>query len=430
MRIEAGRRGARAYGGEVPVPDRRLGRTEFTLLVSSMMALTALGIDLMLPAFDEMRADLGLESDPGAISATVTAYFLGLAAGQLFYGLIADRFGRRPALYLGLSVYGLAAVASALAPSLAVLVIARLVWGFGAAGSRVIAVALVRDRHRGPRMAQAMSYVMSIFIMVPVFAPSLGAVVATAAGWRWIFWTCALLAALLALWARRLPETLDPQDRLELGLGTVTAAMKRVFTNRVTGGYLLAMSLMMGTFLAYIANSELIIGKIFGYDDEFPIVFGAMALVLAIGAFVNARVVVRFGVDRVITVAWFGYATGAALLLVVTLAADGTPSFWAFAGSLGVILISHILMFPNMNSLAMEPVGDIAGTAAAVIGFVSMGAGAILGALIGGGIETTVTALAVGFFVVALLCGGTVVWVRRGVPVQGSATALAALEAN
>jgi DHA1 family bicyclomycin/chloramphenicol resistance-like MFS transporter len=414
----------------MPAPNRQLGSIEFTLMVSAMMALTAMGIDLMLPAFDEMRADLGLESDPTAISATVTAYFLGLAVGQLFYGLLADRYGRRRALYLGLAVYGFAAVGSALAPSLAVLILARLVWGFGAAGSRVISVALVRDRYRGAQMAQAMSYVMSIFIMVPVFAPSLGAILAAAAGWRWIFWTCALFAVAMAAWALRLPETLKPENRLDLGLANVGATVKRVVNNRVTGGYLVAMTLMMGVFMSYLASSELIIGDIFGYEDEFPMIFGGIALVLAASAFMNARVVVRFGIARVITTGWIGYATGATLLLVSTLAADGVPSFRTFVICLSIILASHMLLFPNMNTRAMEPLGDIAGTAAAVIGFVSMGGGALIGAVIDRGIETTITALALSYFIVALLCGAMVVWVRRGAPAGVGATAVAALEAN
>ena len=399
-------------------------------MVSAMMALTALGIDLMLPAFDEMRADLGLESDPTAISATVTAYFLGLAAGQLFYGIVADRYGRRPALYIGFAVYGFGAVASALAPSLAVLVVARLVWGFGAAGSRVIAVALVRDRHRGPQMAQAMSYVMSVFIMVPVFAPTLGAVIAAVAGWRWIFGISAALAVALSVWAMRLPESLKAADRMDLGVATVAAAMKRVVSTRVTGGYLLAMTLMMGVFMSYLASSELIIGDIFGYDDAFPVIFGAVALVLAIAAFVNARVVIRFGIARVITVAWTGYLTSAVLLLTVTLAGDGVPPFAAFVICVAAILAFHMLLFPNMNTLAMEPVGDIAGTAAAVIGFVSMGGGALLGALLDRQIETTVTALAVGFVVAAFLCGATIAWVRHGEPAASGAPTVPALEPN
>jgi DHA1 family bicyclomycin/chloramphenicol resistance-like MFS transporter len=416
----------------VIAPIERLGRLEFTLMLSAMMALTALGIDLMLPAFDEMRADLDLESDPTAISATVTAYFLGMAVGQLFYGALADRLGRRPSLYTGLAVYGLGAVASAISPSLGALIIARLVWGFGSAGSRVIAVTLVRDRYRGAQMAQAMSYVMSIFIMVPVFAPTLGAGIAAVAGWRWIFWTCAVLAVGLAIWAMRLPETLRAEDRMAVGVASVGRAMKRVLTTRTSGGYLVAMSFMMGVFMSYLASSELIIGDIFGYDDQFPLVFGVIALVLAAGAFLNARVVVRFGLRNVVTASWLSYLLSSVALLLVTLANDGVPPFGAFLVCLGLVLGSHMLVFPNLNTLAMEPLGDIAGTGAAVLGFVSMGTGALLGAVIDRGIETTVTALALAFVVAAAASGAAIAWVRRGdlVESDSNAAVMAALEGN
>jgi len=414
----------------MPASPQRLGRVEFTLMVSAMMALTALGIDMMLPAFDEMRADFGLESDPTSISATVTAYFIGLAIGQVVFGLAADRYGRRPALYAGLAVYALGAVASALAPSLAALVIARLFWGLGGGATRAIPVALVRDHYRGAQMAQAMSYVMSVFIMVPVFAPSLGAVIAAAAGWRWVFWACAVLVVALAAWVLRLPESLRPEDRLDLGVASVGGAMKRVLTTRVSGGYLLAMTLLMGVFMSYLASSELIIGEIYGYDAEFPRIFGAVALALAAAAFLNARVVVRFGIDSVVTGAWSVYLGAATVLLLLTLMRDGVPSFWVFLVCVAAILSCHVLLLPNMNTLAMEPMGDIAGTAAAMLGFVSIGGGALLGAFIDRGIETTITALAAGFFVMALLVGAVVAWVRRGATTETGAVAVPALEGN
>jgi DHA1 family bicyclomycin/chloramphenicol resistance-like MFS transporter len=165
---------------------RRVRRPEFTAVLAFSMALTALGIDLMLPAFGAIRFDLGLAEDSTAIAGLVTAYFLGLAVGQLAYGPIADRFGRRPALYAGYIVYGLAALVTALAPTLPLLLVARFVWGVGAAGPRVVTLAMVRDAFEGEQMSRTMSMIMAVFILVPVVAPTVGAAVAAVSSWRWL----------------------------------------------------------------------------------------------------------------------------------------------------------------------------------------------------------------------------------------------------
>ena len=187
---------AHGPGGDdgVPIPGG-MGQRQFIFLLSMVMAMAALGIDLMLPAFDDMREAFGLAEDSNEVARTVTAYFLGMAIPQVVYGPLADRYGRKPVLYLAISVYCVGAVASALAPSLVVLLLARFVWGIGAAGGRVVALAIIRDVYRGERMAKAMSYIMSIFILVPVIAPSLGALIVSAGSWRWAFWSAFLAAA-------------------------------------------------------------------------------------------------------------------------------------------------------------------------------------------------------------------------------------------
>lgn len=169
----------------------RLDSREFTLFLAATMALTALGVDVMLPAFSAIREGFGLAPDSTEVARVVTAYFLGIASGQVFYGPIADYFGRKKTLLFAGSLYAVGAIASAFAPSLGLLLFARFVWGLGAAGGRVIVGAVVRDVYSGDRMARAMSMVFSIFILVPVFAPALGALLLAVASWEWIFGFCA-----------------------------------------------------------------------------------------------------------------------------------------------------------------------------------------------------------------------------------------------
>ena len=177
------------------------GRLELTGLLAWSMALSALGIDLILPAFTHMRADLGLEPDSTALAGLITAYFFGLAGGQLLYGPVSDRYGRRPALYAGLLVYAIGALAGALAPNLALLYVARFVWGLGAAGPRVVTQAVIRDTYEGDAMAKAMSLVMAVFLLVPIVAPSIGAAAVEAGSWRWIFLGCVGASLVIAVWA-------------------------------------------------------------------------------------------------------------------------------------------------------------------------------------------------------------------------------------
>lgn len=185
-----------------PAP-ARFGPRELLAFISATMALMALAIDLMLPAFDDIRSDFGLDPDSGEAASVITVFFPGLAVAQVFYGPLADRFGRKPILYSGIVVYIAGAIGSALAPSFELLLVARFVWGIGAAGSRVVAVAIVRDRFVGNQMARAMSQIMAIFVLVPVFAPLVGASIIAVAPWRAVFWFCVVWAIAIVFWSCR-----------------------------------------------------------------------------------------------------------------------------------------------------------------------------------------------------------------------------------
>lgn len=393
---------------------RKLGRVEFTALLAMSMALSALGIDLILPAFASMRTDFGLEPDSTAVAGTITAYFLGLAIAQLGYGPLADRYGRKPILFVGFAVYLVGALASTLAPSLTLLLVARFVWGLGAAGARVVTLSVVRDRFDGEEMARAMSFIMAVFILVPVVAPSLGAVVVAVGSWRWAFAACVILTVAMAVWALRLEESLDPANRMELSFDRVRAAAKLVVTNRLTMGYTLALTALFGPFISYLASSEIIFGDVFDAASIFPLLFGATAAVMGAAMLANAFVVRRFGTRRLAHALLIVDVVAAGAFAGMALVTDGRPSLVVFMAGLVVIMACHAFLLPNFNTIAMDPMGAIAGTASAVIGTVSTAGGAVLGAVIDQAFDGSIKPLAFGFAGFGLLALVFVLWAEGG----------------
>lgn len=396
-----------------PIPTR-LGRVELTLLLSMCMAIVALAIDISLPVLGEIRSGYGLAEDSTQAAAVVTAFLVGFAAAQVVWGPLSDHFGRKPILYAGLAGYAAAALASALAPSLPALLAARFFWGVAAAGPRVVTLSVIRDTHEGEAMAKAMSFIMAVFIIVPVIAPSVGAVIGSGLGWRWVFGFCVVWVLVMGVWVRRLPETLAGADRLELTYRRVRVAFGTVVTNRDTAGYTLALTFLFGLFSSYLASSEIIIDRVFGMADAFPFVFGGIATVMGLAMLANGAIVDRVGTRRLAHLALVTYLVLAATLLAVALATGGRPPFWAFAAVIAPMLACHALLLPNFNTIALLPMAAIAATAAAVIGAVSTGLGAALGALLDRSFDGTILPFAAGAAVYGGMALAAVVWAERG----------------
>ena len=311
-----------------------IGRFELIAMLSMVMALTALGIDLMLPAFGEMRAAFGLAADSNEVAGIVTAYVFGLAGGTLLFGPLSDRFGRKPAIYIGLAVYGLASIGAALAPSLELLIASRVVWGVGAAGPRIVSVSIIRDLYQGEQMAKVMSFIFALFILVPILAPSLGALIIAVAPWHWLFWATAIWAGLLGLWLVRLGETMDPANRIELSAHDLWRATRFVLGNRQTLGYAVALTIGFGAFVSYLATSQLIFSDIFDKADLFPFIFGGLAAGMGVAMLANAFLVERYGVRRLIRLTLVVFITASAGLLGLALGSGGPPPLWAFLAGL------------------------------------------------------------------------------------------------
>ncbi len=390
----------------------RIGRNELLALISAIMALTAMAIDLMLPAFDDIREAFGLAEDSNQTGQIITVFFFGLAFAHLFYGPLADRFGRKPVLYGGMIIYLLGAAGSALAPNLELLLVSRFIWGIGAAGSRVVATAIVRDRFEGVEMARAMSQIMAVFVLVPVFAPALGSLIILVLPWPALFWFCGLFAALVALWSLRLRETLAVADRREITVSATVGGYAEVARTPVTSGYTIASVFMQGVFTAYLATVDLVISEIFDREGQFPVIFGAVAVGFGLGAIGNGRVVGRLGIDAVITRVYQVQAVLLVALILVTSLAQGTPEFWVFRPLLGLLLSSFMFVLPNLNSAAMEPVGHLAGSGSALTGAVRIAGGALIGGALASTVQGSLTPLVFGMAAMCAL-GATCVWLVR-----------------
>jgi DHA1 family bicyclomycin/chloramphenicol resistance-like MFS transporter len=399
---------------ETSAPARRMPAfAEFVAMMAGLMAMTALSIDIMLPALPQIRTDFAL-ADPNAPQLVVTSYLLGFALGQLFHGPLSDWLGRRPVLLAGLGVYAFASFACFVAPGFGILMAARFLQGAANAAPRVIAVAAVRDIYGGRRMAEVMSFVMMVFIIVPVLAPSIGGAFLLAGSWHLIFvFLFAVSLALLAWMALRLPETRPPELRAPLSVDWLASAVGETVRNRQTLGYMLATGVLFAPLMGYINSAQQVFEEVYGLGRLFPIVFGAVALALAVASFVNSRFVMRLGMRRVSHAALLGFAATAALHLALDLA-FGQPPLAVFVPLLALALFFFGLIMPNFNALAMEPMGRIAGTASSVIGAVTTALAAWLGWLVGQHFDGTVTPLLIGFAAFAALGLALVLVTERG----------------
>lgn len=389
------------------------GLPEFVALTACLMALTAFSVDIMLPALPQIRADYGL-ADVNAQQLVVVTYVAGFALGQLFMGPISDRYGRRPILLIGLAAYALAAFWCLIADSFSTLLAARFVQGVANAAPRIVAVAMTRDSFQGRRMAEVMSFVMMVFIIVPVIAPSLGGLFLLMGSWHLIFaFLCLFALAILAWSFARLPETHPAETREPLTIAWLWGAVRETVTNRQTLGYTLATGVLFGSLMGYINSAQQVFEDVYAVGALFPILFGACAIALAIAAFVSGRFVMRIGSRRLGHAAIIGYATLSlmhyGLFLVI-----GTPPLPVFLVILSGCLFCFGLVMPNYNALAMEPMGRVAGTASSFVGAVTTGLAAFFGLIIGQQFDGTVGPLLAGFAIFGV--GGVIITliVERG----------------
>jgi len=369
-----------------------IGKRELIVLLALLMSINALSIDSMVPALDEMAADLG-GADGNRRQLVISVYSLTLGLGALLPGSLADRFGRKPMVLFALGGTAFVSLVTSLLGNFEALLWARAVCGVVGAGLMVVPAAIVRDLFAGDRMARLMSMISAVFITVPVLAPSIGQGILMVASWRWIFVMLAALAGLAALWVwLRLPETLGAEHRQPIKPRAIARNMARALLDRGSIGYILAAALLFGGVFGYVNSAQQLYQSHFGVGDEFPLLFGATAGMMSIASLVNSRIVMRFGARRVSHTGVLLFIAVSAVQLWSSHAHPG--NLWWFLPLMSVNLALLGFLGSNFGSIAMQPFADIAGAASSVQTFVRMLGAALVGIVIGQNFDGTALPLA------------------------------------
>ena len=376
-------------------PPGGLAKIEFVILIASMMALNALAIDIMVPALNDIGASFQL-ANANDQQLVIFAYVLGFGLPQLIWGPVSDRFGRRSLLLFSLVGYSLCGLACVFSGSFTGLLMARFFMGVFSSACRVVAVSVVRDVYVGRGMAQIMSLVMSVFMIVPLLAPGAGQLILLVASWPWIFYVLVVYSVVVAIWSvTRLPETLPVDARKELSFRSAFAAYKQVIQTRVACGYVLASGVLFGGLFAFIFSVEQVMREVFDQDDMLGLWFALVAFGIAVSNIANAMLVKRIGMRRLAHISVIVF-TGLGALNLLLMWQLG-PVFPVFMTVMIAIFGTVGLMGSNFNAIAMEPLGEIAGTASAALGFASTTIAGFFGYAISSQFDGTVLPLLAGF---------------------------------
>lgn len=401
-------------GRQAP-PWRGPGFGEFVGIVALMMAVTAMSIDNLLPAFPAIRARFDVE-DPNRLQLLVYVYMIGFGAAQIVYGPVSDALGRRGTLLGGLAIYVAGCGLAMVAPGFAWLLAARVIQGVGAASGRVLSTAIVRDRFAGREMASVMSLVMMVFLIVPMIAPAIGGAMLRLGSWQTVFVSMLVLSLVLIAWfSARMPETLHPRHRRPLSLRQTGGALLTTLRTRVAIGYATALGLLTGCIMGYVGSAQQLFDTgLYRLGALFPLAFGLVAGAMGAATLINARVVRRLGM-RTLSHAGLGLFVLVALAQVgVGLAYGGRPPLSLFLTLLAGNQFLLSFAMPNFNALALEPLGAVAGTASSFLGFYTTLLGAFCGFLIGRAFDGSVLPIAVGYAGLGALALLVVAWTERG----------------
>lgn len=382
-----------------------MGQKEFIVLMAFLMALNALATDMIIPAFQDLRDFFNIEEGNNSLTQIVFFYFVGMSVGQLLYGPLADAIGRKKTIYIGMVIYILASVGIIFSGMLSTMIAFRFIQGFGAAAMRVLAVTIVRDQYKGRMMAQIMSLVMIVFMAVPVLAPTFGQIVLIFFPWEAMFVVLILAAIFACLWVYfRLPESLKHEDIRSFTLKNTMDGLVLTLKDRSALCYTFVAAFIFGTFTFFLSSAEGIYGEIFNIRGfAFTLSFAGAAIFMAVGNLLNTRLVLRFGMRKISQVAMLCFLFVSLIMVITASSFGGHPPFALFLSLFAALLFFNALIFANTNTMAMENMGHLAGSAASVIGFVSTMTAVVVGNMISlyyiG--HKTITTLALAY----LICG-------------------------
>ncbi|MHA4807375.1 MFS transporter [Flavitalea flava] len=376
--------------------------TEFIALSACTMTLTALGIDIMLPAFGQLREHFGLRPGSTATAQIISFFFMGQVA-QIIFGAFSDRFGRLAILKVGFPLYIAGGITAAFAPSLELMLVARFVAGMGASAVFMTTMAGVRDRFVGDQMARIMSLIFTLFLFTPILAPFLGLAILSVSSWQMVFLTPPLFAVIIFLWSLRLEESLPSDKRIALNWKNISHSIRQVLGNRTFLRYTGITTLLFTTLSSYVASSEHIVGGIYGRPELFAWIFAGIGLLMSLCSFLNSRLSSRYGARRTLRGLLLVYALIGSLLLLFTFFFGDPPGMLPFFIAVALLMAINIAVEPNSSALALEPMGNMAGMASAIYGTSFFFIGATLGSVISRLMVNGVAPLVLSFFVIGLI---------------------------
>jgi DHA1 family bicyclomycin/chloramphenicol resistance-like MFS transporter len=396
-----------------PLPLKKpIGDKELTVMMASVMALNALAIDSMLPAFPAIVGNLSL-AEPNSIQYIISIFLAGTGIGALVHGPLSDRYGRKPILLIATVGAALFSLACSLSTSFEMLLAMRFCHGLMAAAMGVLVVSVIRDKFEGDAMARRMSTIFLIFMIVPIIAPTIGQFVLLFAGWRTIFDLMAFMALAAAIWVYyRLPETLHPENVIMIEPHALAKAWKKVVTHRNATGYMLGAGIVQGALFGYLNSSPQLFDEVFNAADFFTIGFAIVALGIAASNFTNSRIVERFGARRVSQTALISFIILGSLQVAAAEFAPSSLPLFLFLLTANMAMVGFI--GSNFSSIAMTPFGDVAGAASSFQSFAKTILAAGIGAAIGQQFDGTVLPVAAGFVLCGLIALGLVLWCENG----------------
>ena len=394
-------------------PSTQPGFVEFVVLIALIISLVALSIDAMLPALPEIAEDLRFENANDA-QFVISMLFVGMGFGQIIFGPLSDSVGRKPAINIGFIIFILGCLLSIFAQDFDNMMIGRFLQGLGAAGPRIVSIALVRDYYEGRAMARVMSFVMTIFILVPVIAPAIGQLIIAYSNWHSIFILFLLLSVITMIWfSLRQPETLPKERRIRFSMGQIIQDIKAICSIPVAIGYTITMGLIFGAFIGYLSSSQQIFQAQYALGNQFALYFGVLAASIGLASLVNTQLVMRFGMRRLSRTAMIIIALLSAPFFLLAQHYQGHPPLAMLMAYLLSVFFFMGILFGNLNALAMEPLGRIAGLGAAFVGSISTLLSVVLGVIVAGAYDGTIIPLVAGFTVLSMMCLVTMYWTER-----------------
>ena len=385
---------------------------EFVALMAALMSIVALAIDALLPAIAKIGISIN-SLDATDNQLLITMIFLGLGVGQLFFGPLSDCYGRKPMVYAGFVVFTTASIICVSAPSLEVMIIGRILQGIGLSAPRTIAISIIRDTYKGDYMAKVMSFVTAFFILIPVVAPAIGKAIMDVFGWEAIFYLQLLFALVIGIWFwRRQPETLHPEYKIPFSSHVFMDGLKELVKYKETLAFTIVSGLITGSFLVYLSASQHVFEDQYGLVEEFPYIFAGLAISIGLATFLNGTLVLKFGMRKLAFTALI-FFSGFAILYVLLFWNSDNPSLIVLIGFLALQFFCLGFVWGNLRSIAMEPIGHIAGIGAAITGFISTLLSIPIAAYVGSFVQETVLPMFIGLAICGLLSIGVFVIMRR-----------------